>query len=53
MGKNFTKSSGVLCIVTGGTTRKYFSLGRGTCHGDPISAFLFILALEIYLFLQN
>ena len=41
------------CVITGGTTTKYFSLGRGTCHGDPISAFLFILALEIYLFLQN
>ena len=26
------------CIVNGGTTTKYFLLGRGTCPGDPITA---------------
>ena len=38
------------CVINGGTTTKYFSLGRGACQGDPISAFLFILALEILFF---
>ena len=46
MGKNFTKRSGVLCYH-GGTTTKYFQLGRGARQGDRISAFLFVLALEM------
>ena len=36
-----------LCVINGGKTTKYFMLGRGACQGDPISAFSFILALEI------
>ena len=36
-----------LCVINGGKTTKYFMLGRGACQGDPISAILFILALEI------
>ena len=34
-------------VINGGKTTKYFMLGRGTHQGDPISAFLFILALKI------
>ena len=35
------------CIVNGGTTTNYFKLGKGTRQGDPISAYLFLLVLEI------
>ena len=35
------------CVINGGTTTKYLSLGGGARQGNPISAFIFILALEI------
>ena len=35
------------CVINGGKTTKYFMLGRGACQGDRISAFLFILSLEV------
>ena len=35
------------CIVNGGTTANYFKLDKGTKQGDPISAYLLILVLEI------
>ena len=52
-GKNFISWVKILlrnqesCVLNGGTTTKYFLLGRGSCQGDPISAYLFVLALEI------
>ena len=33
--------------MNNGSSTGYFYRERGTCQGDPISAYLFILALEI------
>ena len=35
------------CIINGGITTKYFKLDTGARQGDPISAYLFVLVLEI------
>ena len=35
------------CVINGGKTTEYSILGRDARQGDPISAFLFVLALEI------
>ena len=35
------------CVLNGGITTKLFSIDRGTRQGDPISAFLFTLDLEV------
>ena len=52
-GKNFISWVKILlknqesCVLNGGTTTKYFLIGRGARQSDPISAYLFILALQI------
>ena len=51
--KNFIKWIKILlqnqesCMINGGTTTNYFKLKKGTRQGDPISAYVFILVLEI------
>ena len=42
------------CVINGGTTTNYLKLVRGTRQGNPISAYLFILVLEIaFLFIMQ
>ena len=35
------------CVRNGGFSIKYFNLEEGACQGDPVYAYLFILALNI------
>ena len=35
------------CVINGGFTTQYFNLEKGARQGDPILAYLFILALEV------
>ena len=42
------------CAINGGTTTQYFNLERGACQVYPVSAYLFILVLEIlFLFIKK
>ena len=42
------------CVINGGTTTKYFTLERGARQGDPIAAYLFIIALEmLFIMIKN
>ena len=36
------------CVINGGTTTQYFNQERGARHNDPVSAYLFILVLQIF-----
>ena len=35
------------CVINGATTTNYFKLERDTRQGDSISAYIFVLVLEI------
>ena len=42
------------CVINGGTTTQYFKLERGARQGDPIAAYLFIIALEmLFIMIKN
>ena len=41
------------CAINGGNTTQYFHPERGVCQDNPISAYIFILALEVLSFLAR
>ena len=41
------------CVINGGHSTKYFPLERGARQGDPISAYLFFLALEMFILIKT
>ena len=41
------------CVINAGKRTPYFKLERGTRQEDPISAYLFIIALEVVFFFNE
>ena len=42
------------CVINGGVTSQYFKLERGARQDDPISAYLFIICLELlFIFIKE
>ena len=42
------------CVINGGNTTPYFNLEEGSRQGDPVSAYLLILALEVlFIFIKS
>ena len=59
-GKNFITWIEILLkdqqsrFINGGTTTQYFNLERGAPQSDPVSAYLFILVLEVlFIFIRK
>ena len=52
-GENFIHWTKVLlnnqqsCVINGGFTTPYFNLEKGVRQGDPISAYLLLLTIEV------
>ena len=50
----FLLNSKQSCVLNGGNTTPYFNLEKGARQGDPVSAYLFILALEaLFVFIKS
>ena len=42
------------CVINGGNTTPYFNLEEGARQSDPVSAYVFILALEVlFVFIRS
>ena len=41
------------CVINGGHFTIYFLLERGAWQGDPILAYLFVLALELFFYFNK
>ena len=42
------------CVINEGNINPYFNLKKGACQADPLSAYLFIIALEVlFVFIKS